>query len=40
VPNGAAPAEDRDAYVGWMAGGLVLLAVFVGAAVLWFIFHP
>jgi hypothetical protein len=32
--------RERSAYVGWVAAGLVLLAVFAACTVVWFIFHP
>jgi len=33
-------AQGRSAYIGWWAAGFTLLAIFVAAAVLWFMFHP
>jgi hypothetical protein len=30
----------RTDYVGWIAAGLVVLAVFVVAGVFWFRYHP
>lgn len=39
----AAPARappPREPMAGWVAGSLLLLAIFVAAAVLWFRFHP
>lgn len=35
-----ATGEPRGAYTGWWAAGFVLLAVFLGAGALWFMFHP
>jgi len=34
------PVRERDPYIGWYAGGIVVLLVFVAAAVVWFTFHP
>ncbi|HTT73739.1 MAG TPA: hypothetical protein VMG99_06295 [Thermoplasmata archaeon] len=31
--------DDRGAYVGWLVGGLVILAVVVVMAGLWFHYH-
>jgi hypothetical protein len=32
--------EDRGAYIGWLAGGLVIVAVLAVGAGLWFHYHP
>jgi hypothetical protein len=32
--------DDRGAYAGWIAGGLVILAVLAIGAGLWFHYHP
>jgi len=35
------PFEDeRGAYAGWLAGGLVILAVLLVGVGLWFHYHP
>jgi hypothetical protein len=36
----AARDSDRADYVGWLAAGLVILAVFGIAAAFWFKYHP
>ncbi|HXQ79255.1 MAG: hypothetical protein WB788_02975 [Thermoplasmata archaeon] len=40
MSNETGSAQDRGSYVGWMAAGIVLLATFSAAAIIWFIFHP
>ena len=37
---GAMDGEDRRANLAWIAGFLVILAVLVVGAVLWFSYHP
>ena len=32
--------SERSAYLGWMVAGVILLAVTVAAAAVWFMFHP
>ena len=36
----ASAARERSAYVGWWAAALTLVAIFIGAAAVWFMFHP
>lgn len=38
--SGESPSAREGAdYTGWLASGIVLMAVFVAAAGVWFIFH-
>ncbi len=36
----AAREDTRGANLGWIVGGLVILAVFAVGAGFWFIYHP
>jgi len=40
MSNEGTAAEERGSYVAWITAGIVLLATFAAAAILWFIFHP
>jgi len=40
MPSTPSVTPQRSAYTGWWAAAFVLLAVFVGAGVVWFMFHP
>jgi hypothetical protein len=40
APSGTAYEERRGANAGWIAGALVVLAVFAVGAYFWFRYHP
>jgi hypothetical protein len=33
-------AEEGGSYTGWLAGGMVILAILLIGAYLWFTYHP
>jgi hypothetical protein len=39
MPGETSADHERSSYVGWVAAGIILLAVFAASAGLWFIFH-
>lgn len=40
VPGNLPHDSSWDLYKGWIVGSLIILAILVGATVLWFMHHP
>lgn len=39
-PSGGDYESARTANAGWVAGGLIVLAIFAAGAFFWFTYHP
>lgn len=40
MAQSASAPDDRNPYLGWIVGGLIILAVFAVMGTFWFIYHP